>query len=270
MKIIITESQLKRLLKEANTPCPSNGEEDELITLTDIRNGSIIEKGYCNGSEESAIVKIQKMMKEKGYLDFDGVLGYYGDLTQQAVKDIWFPDEKEGTQIGVNTLNKLEGISKKTETTKSTPSSSSTKYDDLTETQKIIVITLIGEAGTEGYDGMKAVANVIKNRANKNFEGRGSTVKKQILSPKQFSMWNSYTVGSNSINDVESLYKVRKHTELNNAISIAKSIDSLTDNTGGALYYYAGAKPWWTKTSTHTWTETDTIGNHTFGYLKKK
>jgi spore germination cell wall hydrolase CwlJ-like protein len=268
MKIIITESQLNRLIKEVSTPCKDGAAEDKLITLDDIRNGKVIEKGYCNSNTNSAIVKIQNMLIDKDLLDWDGDLGYYGDLTQDALEELYGYDIQDA--IGKNVLNKLESYTKKTTTKKVETTTSTANYDNLTETQKIIVITLIGEAGTEGYDGMKAVANVIKNRADNNFENRGSTIKKQILSKKQFSMWNSHTVNGKPITYVEDIYEVRKHSALPDAIKIAKNIESISDNTNGSTHYYTGGEPWWTKSKNATWKEIDTIGAHTFGKLIPK
>jgi hypothetical protein len=81
--------------------------------MTQIKNGSILEKGYCNSSEDSAIVKIQKMLQDKGLLDSKSYNGYYGDKTQDAVKSLWKPSEVKGTEIGKKTLEKLEGTETK-------------------------------------------------------------------------------------------------------------------------------------------------------------
>lgn len=267
MKIIITESQLNRLIKEASSPCKDGAAEDELVTLDNIRNGEVIEKGYCNSSSNSAIVKVQKMLIDKGLLDWDGDLGYYGDLTQEALEELYGYDIQDA--IGKNVLNKLENYTKTT-TKKVETTTSTADYDDLTETQKLLAATLVGEAGTESYDGMKAVANVIKNRAKIDFEGRGTTIKKQILSKKQFSMWNSHTLQGKPISYVEDIYKVRKHDKLPDAIKIAKNIESITDNTGGSTHYYTGKTPGWAKSKEATFIEFDTIGAHTFGKLNYK
>ena len=69
MNIILTESQVNRLLESSTNPCPAGQKEDVLITLDQLRSGSVIEKGYCNSNPNSAIVKIQTMMQEKGILD---------------------------------------------------------------------------------------------------------------------------------------------------------------------------------------------------------
>jgi hypothetical protein len=268
MKIIITESQLNRLIKEASSPCKDGAAEDALVTLDDIRNGEVIEKGYCNSSSNSAIVKVQKMLIDKGLLDWDGDLGYYGDLTQDALEELYGYDIIDA--IGKNVLNKLESYEKSKKTDDIETTTSTSKYDDLTETQKLLAATLVGEAGTESYNGMKAVANVIKNRAKIDFEGRGTTIKKQILSPYQFSMWDSHTVKGKPISYVEDIYKVRKHDKLPDAIKIAKNIESITDNTGGSTHYYTGKTPDWAKSKVATFIEFDTIGAHTFGKLNYK
>ena len=71
MKIVITETQYEKLkiLIESSNPCPTGTKVSELITLDDVKKGTIIQKGYCNNSSDSAIVKIQKMLKNKIHLD---------------------------------------------------------------------------------------------------------------------------------------------------------------------------------------------------------
>ena len=57
----------------------------------------------------------------------------------------------------------------------------------LTNDDLIVAATIYGEAGGEGSNGMKAVANVIRNRA----DSSGTTPKQVVLKKKQFSMWNN-------------------------------------------------------------------------------
>jgi hypothetical protein len=282
MKIIITESQFNLLLKESTNPCPEGKKEDTLITLDQVKNGSIIEKGYCNSSETSAIVKIQKMLQDKGLLDTKSYNGYYGEKTQEAVKKLWEPSEVKGTQIGKKTVEKLEGeetpdndTPEKEVTTKSekvTKSDALKLFNQLTKTQKIIVCTLIGEAGgeTNPVKGMTAVANVLKNRADANHNGYGTTPQSQALANYQFSMWNDYNEGDEVLQDVYDKFK--EHDQMQNAITIAKSIDSISDITGGAKFYHATyVTPSWTKsTDTTVWVPTITIGKHKFGNVVPK
>lgn len=51
----------------------------------------------------------------------------------------------------------------------------------------IVIETLIGEAKSEGTLGMQAVAEVIRNRADKS----GRTMSEECLLPYQFSFWNN-------------------------------------------------------------------------------
>ena len=282
MKIIITESQYNLILEVESSPCPDGKKEDNLITLQQLRSGSIIEKGYCNSSENSAIVQVQKMLQDKGYLDTKSFNGYYGDKTTEAIKKLWEPSVVEGTQIGKKTLEKLESnqniINKDTnKNTSITPEKVKADealklFNALSKNQKIIVCTLLGEAGGESdpVKGMTAVANVLKNRADSNHRNLGSTVVSQALADYQFSMWNKYNQDLEVLQDVYDKYKT--HDQMKNAISIAKSIDSLQDITGGAEYYYATyVSPDWSKeTDTTKWVPTKTIGNHKFGNVVKK
>jgi len=269
MKIIITESQLKNLVENVN-PCPEGKKEDALITISQLKNGKIIEKGYCNSSEQSALVKIQKMLQDKKLLDSKSYNGYFGDKTQEAIKKLWNPSEVKGTQIGVKTLEKLEGEKEVKISDKKIESS--TSFNSLSGNVKKIVCTLLGEAGGESnaYKSMQAVANVLQNRAENDFMGFGTTPEKQALANRQFSMWNRYNDKSESLQDVYDRYK--NHDQIDNAISIAKSISGIKDITGGALYYYANyVSPYWAKeTDTSKWVPTATIGNHKFGNVVEK
>jgi len=290
MKIIITESQYRLIIEETTNPCPEGVKENKLITLEQVKSGSTISKGYCNSSENSAIVQIQKMLQTKGLLDTKSYNGYYGDKTVSAVKKLWEPSVVEGTIIGKKTVEKLETteVTPKTNTTtptkNTTISSETVKKDEalrlfngLTKNQKIIVCTLLGEAGgeTDPVKGMTAVANVLKNRADSNHRNAGSTVADQALARKQFSMWNTYNEGGETLQNVYNKYNT--HSQMKNAISIVNSIDTLADITGGAQYYYAsyldGTKnqpDWSLNKDTTRWVPTTTIGGHKFGNVEKK
>jgi spore germination cell wall hydrolase CwlJ-like protein len=279
MKIIITESQYISLLNETVSPCPDDKKEDALITIDQVRNGSVLSKGYCNSSSNSAIVKIQTMLQEKGLLDTKSYNGYYGDKTQEAVKKLFEPSVVGGTQIGPKTLEKLEGSkvitpSKETKTVSktSTKEEALKLFNTLTKNEKIIVCTLLGEAGGESnpVNGMTAVANVLKNRADANHYNYGTTPSSQALADYQFSMWNKYNEGTEVLQDVYDKYKT--HDQMSSAVSIVRSINTIKDITGGAKFYYANyVSPDWAKdTDTTKWVPTKTIGNHKFGNIVKK
>lgn len=279
MKIIITESQYFKLLNESINPCPEGKKEDPLITLDQVRKGSVLEKGYCNSNSNSALVKIQTMMQEKGILDSKSYNGYYGDKTQEAVKELFSPSVVAGTQIGPKTLEKLEGgttnvVKKETkvDTDTSTAKEALKLFNSLSKNEKIIVCTLLGEAGGESnpVKGMTAVANVLRNRADANHFSYGTTPASQALADYQFSMWNAYNAGSEVLQDVYDKYKT--HDQMSSAVSIARSISSIKDITGGAKFYYANyvSPDWIEETDTTKWVPTTTIGKHKFGNVVKK
>jgi spore germination cell wall hydrolase CwlJ-like protein len=133
----------------------------------------------------------------------------------------------------------------------------------------IVAATIYGEAGGEGSNGMKAVANVIRNRA----DSSGITPKQVVLKKKQFSMWNNKIDDEsrvNYINTIESKAKKNKSEQL--SWDTAKNLvyshikEKGDDNTKGAEFYHTTSiKPNW------NWdklAKTTTIGNHIFYKLK--
>ena len=264
MKIIITENQLKKLI-EPKTPCLNNKEEDDLITVDDmIKKEKKIGLGYCNGSNSSAIVFAQKKLKSLGFLNWDGDLGYFGNLTLKSLCKFLGYEECEGTiQIGKETIAKL----------KNDEGTAKSLFNKLNNTEKVLVSTLIGEAGGEDipYKGMLAVANVLKNRGKINHENRGDTPYKQALNPSQYSMWNTYNSGKKKMEEIYKLYE--NHDEMKNAIKIVNNINSIKDITGGSTHYYnskkTGGFPWKKVIpygrKTKIWKELKKIGSHTFG-----
>lgn len=132
---------------------------------------------------------------------------------------------------------------------------------------EIVAATIIGEAGGEDEDGMKAVFNVLVNRSNK----KGTSPAGEALRPKQFSMWDLATANVSTRDDfnvkkiLEVIKEKKNHSKWNEALSIAKS--NPKDVTGGATHYYAfkGPNKINPPTFSKEWTETVEIGNHKFG-----
>jgi hypothetical protein len=131
----------------------------------------------------------------------------------------------------------------------------------------ILATTLVGEAGGDGEAGMKAVANVLNNRA----KDKDKSPAEIALEPKQFSMWNSHTVDGNDVKDVYNMYVTnvygKNSSTWNKALKIAKNINNLSDNTDGARYYYNpdDANPEWGEELNDKWKTTLKVGGHIFG-----
>lgn len=131
---------------------------------------------------------------------------------------------------------------------------------------EIVAATLIGEAGgEEDKDAMKAILNVLQNRA----KIKETTAAGEALRPSQFSMWNEATSGVNTRSDFSQskingvINKHKTHKKWNEALKLASTTPK--DVTGGATHYYAPKRvkkiPSWEK----DWTKTKTIGGHIFG-----
>lgn len=114
----------------------------------------------------------------------------------------------------------------------------------------IPVQTILAEAVGEGLEGMIAVGNVIRNRA----EYRGQTVEQVCLAPKQFICWNKRGYVDNFIKKLDT-----------SSIQLARDawqVSGTEDVTRGADHYYASyiMKPSWARSMRHT----VTIGRHQF------
>ena len=128
----------------------------------------------------------------------------------------------------------------------------------------IVAATLWDEARGEGEQGMRAVLNVIMNRAKGNFE----KARDIVLKPNQFSGWNDIT-------NPEEASKMLADKKRNDKIyqQIIDLVDKaskgqLPDITGGAIFYFnpKDANPSWAKKLE----KTKSIGNHDFYKIPKK
>lgn len=134
---------------------------------------------------------------------------------------------------------------------------------------EIITATIIGEAGGEDDEGMKAIYNVLKNRA----KNKGTSAAGEALRPKQFSMWDSATQNVSTRDDFDInrikvvIDKMKSHPKWNEALNIIKT--TKIDNTNGATHYYAhkGVNKIGTPSFAKNWTELKDIGNHKFGRI---
>lgn len=112
---------------------------------------------------------------------------------------------------------------------------------------RLLAATAWGEARSEGEDGMRAVAHVMVNRVGNRFGEDLATV---ILSPKQFSVWNS---GDPNRRLVAGLYQHPDRYNIggadwDTAQRVAREVLSgqSVDPTNGALFYHTRAiRPRW-------------------------
>lgn len=137
----------------------------------------------------------------------------------------------------------------------------------LTRDERIVALTILGEARGEGKKGMYAVACVIQKRASE----RNLTPAKVCHQPYQFSIWNA---GKGKIKKESELYYLWKSPSMMYARELARFIYRddvvLKDVTLNANHFCnINVKPKWGKGRKPT----VVIGNHKFYYLpflKKK
>jgi spore germination cell wall hydrolase CwlJ-like protein len=116
-------------------------------------------------------------------------------------------------------------------------------------TSNLVARVIAGEAASDGYEGMKAVACVIQNR--------GGNPLKVVKEPGQFSVISNPTVMNANYKKVKKI-----------ADKLAAQIGTLDDITGGAIYYMTkekyDEKMAMKKSWVHNTTFIKQIGNHVF------
>lgn len=182
---------------------------------------------------------------------------YFGsdeeDDDEPNFMDTWSSMGKPKDQMTSNSGSVFDDMKKMMKTVK--------PMNDLTKDDLIVAATLWGEARGEGVEGMKAVANVIRNRA----DSLKKSPKDVVLQKKQFSIWNDTTT-DNFLDKVnKSILKNPKDgSAWENAKKIVKSHVKTKgpDNTKGAQFYHTiSIKPNWDYNKLKY---TTTIGNHKF------
>ena len=128
----------------------------------------------------------------------------------------------------------------------------------LNREEKVVMATILAEAKSEGFDGMRAVACVIKQRMIERKMGASDI----CLQKKQFSCWNDGT-------SVDSMFaKVTRNTSVqvtDFASSLAKTLVSGKDLDRGLVkfanhYCTVETNPYWAKGKTPV----VVIGHHKF------
>lgn len=262
-KLFINESEKKNILKLYNlseqikkeSPCPDGKTEDKLITYNELKKGEVIKKGYCNSDPNSGIVKVQQKLKSLGYFKWDGLLGYYGGKTAEAISNFYELQAcsriVDGSALGKKTISLIEDPD---------------RYNAYYSNEDILAATLWGEARGESNEGMKAVYTILKNRGLRNGDSRLSLKARmagESLRPQQFSYWNDKGFGDNPRCNQGKL-GVEK-SELSKFLTIVNN-DSTID-IGGATHYVnkkdaTDDNDWWNNKEKFKLVKT--IGNHDF------
>ncbi|MAH49807.1 hypothetical protein CMI37_28565 [Candidatus Pacearchaeota archaeon] len=126
----------------------------------------------------------------------------------------------------------------------------------LTQNERVVALTILGEARGEKSTGMYAVGCVIQKRADE----RKLTPAQVCRQPKQFSVWNG-------IKKESELYYLWKSPSAPYARKLARYICKgyrlAQNHTGDANHYYSKSlkrKPYWARNKKAT----KIIGNHIF------
>lgn len=101
------------------------------------------------------------------------------------------------------------------------------------EERDIGIRTLLGEAGSQGTDGMAAVAHVLKNRATDKQGRFPNSIAGVAKEPKQFSVWNDGAIPAAAMSADHPMYQ--KAGAVYDAVMSGRTVDL----TGGATHYYS-------------------------------
>ena len=92
--------------------------------------------------------------------------------------------------------------------------------EPLTREQRIVALTILGEARGEGEKGMRGIAAVIVQRS----KNRGLTYEQVCLEPWQFSPWNA---GGGKVKKESELYHLWKSPSMWYARKLARNMDEV-------------------------------------------
>jgi len=182
------------------------------------------------------------------------MMGLKPNINEQSLLDTWSSMAPPKDQMKPNSGDVIDGVKKMM-------SKTITPKNDLTKDDLIVAATIWGEARGEGTEGMKAVANVIRNRDN----SLNKSPKDVVLQKKQFSIWNDTTTDNflNKINK-STLKNPKDGSAWETAQNLVKNYVKIKgpDNTKGAQFYHTiSIKPSWNYSKLKY---TTTIGNHKF------
>jgi len=137
---------------------------------------------------------------------------------------------------------------------------------------KILALTAYGEARGEGAEGMMAVLNTIRNRTfdrsfwdNAIYNATGSPWHAVALKERQFSVFNFGDVNRPILVSLAERFDSAIGTDLKLAqayhLALMLLQGTLTDNTGGAVYYHEKSiMPSWAS----SYINLGMVGNHIF------
>lgn len=212
MKIIITESQLKYILKEQNNTknecLPELVKEWNVVdySVKDVKDGKILNYGDKDTKNGNALKKIQ----EKLGVVVDGEYGI-GTLNALAKElDIKLCNQTDyNIPIGPNGIKKL-GIK---ENIVITPEN---------REDYILASTLVVENFNASKKELYAILSSIKNRANT----CNKSMEDMVLLPKQYSTWDYYNTLSKKQKSMELKKRLENHLENKNLDEFLKVVKS--------------------------------------------
>jgi len=147
---------------------------------------------------------------------------------------------------------------------------SSAADEALTRDERVVALTLLGEARGEGHKGMYAVGCVIQQRAIE----RKLTPAQVCLEPWQFSVWNAGKGKVKKESELYYLWDKKNYPKYKYFVPYARQLArnicknkklERQETTGNANHYHTkSVKPYWSKGKKPI----KQIGNHLFFKLK--
>lgn len=125
--------------------------------------------------------------------------------------------------------------------------------------REIVATCMVLEAGGEGPDGMRAVLNVILNRAKGDLSRMVAVTVKRGAFSCMSSVWQNDEPDYSPLLD-RAMNQPDAYEKASQLIAVME-LGLLTDNTGGATHYHANSvQPYWVGAMRYL----TTIGNHIF------
>ncbi|MCA0172784.1 peptidoglycan-binding protein [Bacillus sp. RAR_GA_16] len=201
-----------------------------LLLAPNVSEAALGDRTLYNGMSNSDVTELQNVLDDKGYFDYHTATGYFGNITEDGVRDF-----QRSAGIGVDgivgpqTVSALKGATSSKSSSSSNTYSGTLRYGDRGSS----VTSLQSQLKSKGYYNysVDGIYGSITQQAVRSFQSANGLSVDGIAGPNTFSALGGASVSKSSSSQVKSA-----STSNSSVVSIAKQYM-------GVPYVWAGTSP---------------------------